>query len=92
MRGLLSHLSGLVSIGDAQREPRIIQEGMRIRDWDRNEEWEFRLHPCRFIADAHFWAVTTTARCTKRGPQCADALRLEATDVPKPARARGCRH
>lgn len=38
----------LVSIGDAQREPRILQEAPRLEPWNRTSEWEFKLHPLPF--------------------------------------------
>lgn len=38
----------LVSIGDAEREPRIAQEALQLPEWERRPEWEFRLHPLPF--------------------------------------------
>lgn len=84
----------LVSIGDAQREPRIIQEGMRIRDWDRNEEWEFRLHPlpfhrgCAFLgSDDHCLVYETRPSVCRRfaagSDGCAEARAREGLPALK---------
>ncbi|MFN4896722.1 MAG: YkgJ family cysteine cluster protein [Pseudomonadota bacterium] len=44
----------LVSIGDAQREPRIKDEARRLPDWQRSDEWEYQLHPLPFLSACPF--------------------------------------
>lgn len=51
----------LVSIGDSNREPRIKQEAMLIPEWQRTEEWEYKLHPLPFLTSCPF---------LKEGNQC----------------------
>ena len=38
----------LVSIGDAERQPRIREEALQVKPWQRTDEWEFQLHPLPF--------------------------------------------
>lgn len=76
----------LVSIGDARREPRIESEALRVEEWQRSQEWEFRLHPlpfnrgCPFLSDDDSCSVydtrPTVCRAFEAGsPQCAEARR-----------------
>lgn len=44
----------LVSIGDARREPRIVEEAMELPEWQQNEEWNFKLHPLPFLSGCPF--------------------------------------
>lgn len=46
-----------VSSEDAQREPRIAQEGCEIVPWHRNPSWAYQLHPLPFHAGCCFLGV-----------------------------------
>jgi len=46
----------LVSIGDAQREPRIVSEAIQLPEWQRTTEWEYKLHPLPFLGACPFLA------------------------------------
>jgi len=74
----------LVSIGDAKREPRIRDEGMQLREWERRDEWEYRLHPlpfrrgCAFLAQDNSCSVYETRPSVCRrfeagSPECHEA-------------------
>jgi Fe-S-cluster containining protein len=74
----------LVSIGDARREPRILQEGRRLPEWQHSDEWEFQLHPlpfleaCPFLREDRRCAVYSTRpdpcrRFAAGSPECEEA-------------------
>lgn len=39
----------LVSIGDATRQPAIVERSRRLPEWQRTEEWEYQLYPLPFL-------------------------------------------
>lgn len=74
----------LVSIGDGQREPRIAQEACSVEPWNRNEEWEYKLHPlpftrgCLFLDEGNRCSIYDTRPRVCRvvepgGEQCVEA-------------------
>jgi Fe-S-cluster containining protein len=74
----------LVSIGDAALEPRIQDEALRLKPWQRKEEWEYQLHPlpfnegCCFLATEKLCSIyeTRPAVCRKFAagtPECSEA-------------------
>jgi len=74
----------LVSIGDARREPRITCETLELPEWQRTEEWRYRLHPlpflqgCCFLQEDNLCAVYDTRpdpcrRFQAGSPECAEA-------------------
>lgn len=76
----------LVSIGDAEREPRIKEESLRVEEWQRSDGWEFRLHPlpftrgCAFLAEDDRCCVYETRPSVCRtfeagSPECEEARR-----------------
>jgi len=74
----------LVSINDARREPRILDEALKLKEWQRSDEWEYALHPlpfhrgCAFLTEQELCSVYETrpepCRRFKAGsPECAEA-------------------
>ena len=77
----------LVSIGDALREPRIRAEAVQVEEWQRNAEWENRLHPLPFLRGCAFLADDN--RCSVYETRPAVCRRFEAgTSECSEARAR----
>jgi Fe-S-cluster containining protein len=44
----------LVSINDARKEPRILSEALELPEWQRTEEWHYRLQPLPFLEGCCF--------------------------------------
>ncbi len=58
----------LVSIGDATREPRIAEFALRLPEWQRTDEWEFKLHPLPFLSACPFLAQNSTCSAYETRP------------------------
>jgi len=82
----------LVSIGDSQREPRIIDEALRLPEWRRTAEWEYQLHPlpflegCPFLAHDNQCSVYETRpdpcrRFVAGSPECNEARAREGLEA-----------
>jgi Fe-S-cluster containining protein len=52
----------LVSIRDAEREPRILDEARCLEPWQQREEWNYQLHPLPFLNGCCF--LGGDDRCT----------------------------
>lgn len=73
-----------VSAQDAETEPRIKQESLKLPDWLNDKDWQYQLHPlpfhntCCFLGKDNLCKIYATRPCVCRkfeagSPQCEEA-------------------
>jgi Fe-S-cluster containining protein len=77
----------VVSIGDAQREPRIEREARKLPEWQRSEDWEYQLHPLPFLNACPFLGLDNRCSVYSTRPEPCRRFRAGSSDCNE-ARAR----